>query len=197
MILSDKSIKDFINSGEIIIETELSKSDLFQNIACASLDLRLGNWFKKFPKNDNIFNPFENEGIKLEEIFIEDGDYIVLQPGDFLLWITKEKIWISERLVARVEWRSSIWRLGILIHSTAWFIDPGFGYHCPSTITLEIKNINTVPVALKIWHRVCQIAFHLMDNPAEIPYYSKKSAKYNWQQKPQESKISKDPTLNC
>ena len=195
MILSDKTIKDLILSKELIIESEYGLDDILNNVACASLDIRLGNWFKFFPKDNSKILNLEN-GIELGEKYIEDNEYLVLQPGDFVLWATKEKVWIPENIVARVEWRSSIWRLGILIHVTAWFIDPWFGLDSPSTITLEIKNINTVPVALKVWSRVCQLALETMNEPAEIPYNKKPSAKYNWQIKPEISNIWKDPDKN-
>ncbi len=195
MILSDKTIKDLILSKELIIESEYGLDDILNNVACASLDIRLGNWFKFFPKDNSKILNLEN-GIELGEKYIEDNEYLVLQPGDFVLWATKEKVWIPENIVARVEWRSSIWRLGILIHVTAWFIDPWFGLDSPSTITLEIKNINTVPVALEVWSRVCQLALETMNKPAEIPYNKKPSAKYNWQIKPEISNIWKDPDKN-
>ena len=195
MILSDKTIKELILSKKLIIESEYGLDDILNNIACASLDIRLWNWFKFFPKDNSKILNLEN-GIELEEKHIEDNEYLVLQPGDFVLWATKEKVWIPENIVARVEWRSSIWRLGILIHVTAWFIDPWFGLDSPSTITLEIKNINTVPVALKVWSRVCQLALETMNEPAEIPYNKKPSAKYNWQIKPEISNIWKDPDKN-
>ena len=195
MILSDKTIKNLILSKKLIIESEYGLDDILNNIACASLDIRLWNWFKFFPKDNSKILNLEN-GIELEEKYIEDNKYLVLQPGDFVLWATKEKVWIPENIVARVEWRSSIGRLGILIHVTAWFIDPWFGLDSPSTITLEIKNINTVPVALKVWSRVCQLALETMNEPAEIPYNKKPSAKYNWQIKPEVSNIWKDPDRN-
>ena len=194
MILSDKTIKELIQNKKIIVESEYWLEDILNNIACASLDIRLWNYFKVFPKTqDKVLNL---ENMQLEEKYIPDWEYLVLQPGEFVLWATKEKFGIPEDIVARVEWRSSIWRLGILIHVTAGFIDPWFGLNKPSTITLEIKNINTVPVALKVWSRICQIAFEKMDQPAETPYHKKPSAKYNWQQKPQESKINEDPISN-
>ncbi len=195
MILSDKTIKGLILSKELIVESEYGLDDILNNIACASLDIRLWNWFKFFPKDNSKILNLEN-WIELKEKHIKDGEYLVLQPGDFVLWATKEKVWIPENIVARVEWRSSIWRLGILIHVTAWFIDPWFGLDIPSTITLEIKNINTVPVALKVWSRVCQLALETMNEPAEIPYNKKPSAKYNWQIKPEISNIKKDPDKN-
>ena len=194
MILSDKSIKELILSKKLIVESEYGLDDVLNNIACASLDIRLWNWFKFFPKDKS--KVLNLDKIDLTEKYIPDWDYLILQPGDFCLGATKEKFWIPEDIVARVEWRSSIWRLGILIHVTAGFIDPGFWLNKPSTITLEIKNINTVPVALKVWSRVCQLALEKMDQPSEIPYNKKPSAKYNWQIKPEFSKIYKDPENN-
>ena len=195
MILSDKTIKELILDKKLIVESPYWIDDILNNIACASLDIRLGNYFKFFPrKTDKVLNLDSN--IELEEKYVEDWDYLLLQPGDFCLWATKEKFGIPEDIVARVEWRSSIWRLWILIHVTAWFIDPWFWLNYPSTITLEIKNINTVPVALKVGSRVCQLALEAMNEAAQTPYNKKPSAKYNWQQKPQESKINKDPNLN-
>ena len=194
MILSDKSIRELILSKKLIIESEYGLDDVLNNIACASLDIRLWNWFKIFPKdNKKVLNI---EKVELEEKYIPDGEYLILQPWDFVLWATKERFWIPEDIVARVEWRSSIWRLWILIHVTAWFIDPWFWLNKPSTITLEIKNINTVPVALKVGSRVCQLALEKMDQSAEIPYNKKPSAKYNWQIKPEESRIYNDTKTN-
>ena len=195
MILSDKTIKDYILENKLIVESHYWLDDILNNIACASLDIRLGNYFKFFPrKTDQVLNL--DSSIELEEKYIEDWEYLVLQPDDFCLWATKEKFGIPEDIVARVEWRSSIWRLGILIHVTAWFIDPWFGLNSPSTITLEIKNINTVPVALKVGSRVCQLALETMDKPAQVPYNKKPSAKYNGQIKPEVSNIKKDPKNN-
>jgi len=194
MILSDASIKELILSKKLIVESEYWIEDILKNIACASLDLRLWNYFKFFPKTNGKILGIDN--IQLEEKYLKDWEYLILQPWDFCLWTTKERFWIPEDIVARVEWRSSIWRLWILIHVTAWFIDPWFWLDSPSTITLEIKNINTLPVALKVWSRVCQLALEKMDKPAQVPYNKKTSAKYNWQIKPQESKIKIDKNTN-
>ncbi len=195
MILSDKTIKNLIKSKKLIVESEYWINDVLNNIACASLDIRLWNYFKIFPKKTNKIINLDSK-IELEEKYIKDWEYLILQPWDFCLWATKEKFWIPENIVARVEWRSSIWRLWILIHITAWFIDPWFWLNSPSTITLEIKNINTVPVALKIGSKVCQLALETMNESAEMPYNKKPSAKYNWQQKPQESKIKLESNNN-
>lgn len=196
MILADKEIKKYINNNKIIVKSEYGIDDVLNNISCASLDVRLWNNFKIFPRSSEVLDMYNGHNIKLEEKNIKDGDFITLQPWDFVLWTTKERFWIPEDIVAKVEWRSSIWRLWILIHSTAWFIDPWFWLNEPSSITLEIKNINTVPVKLKIGSRISQIIFESMTCASEVPYNKKKSAKYNWQTKAQISKLDKDPNQN-
>jgi len=202
MILSDGTIKNFILNERIkVIPGEHERlEDILKNVACASFDLRLWNYFKIFPEKSLVpLDPFDEDSrrqLKTEEIYVPDWWKLILKPWQFVLWATKERIWLPDDIVARVEWRSSIARLWILIHITWWFIDPWFWWHTPSTITLEIKNVNTVPVVLRPWMRICQIAFEILNAPAEVPYYKKKSAKYNGQIKPQESLIYLDSDKN-
>jgi dCTP deaminase len=127
-----------------------------------------------------------------ELIEVEEGKPFIVQPGEFILGVTEEEIGLADDLVARVEGRSSLGRLGIIVHSTAGFIDAGF----KGTITLEITNINRMPVALYPGMRVCQLAFELMTNKAEIPYHKKASSKYQNQKLPEESRILIDPEFN-
>ena len=191
MILSDSTIKQYILNKRIkIIPWEHSTvENILESIACASFDLQLWNYFVMYPKEEKWpLNPFvKNKKIKLEEVFVKDGEDFVIQPGQFLLSATKERLWLNDELAARVEWRSSIARLWLMIHVTWWFIDPWFGWDSPSTITLEMKNLNSVPIILRPWMSICQIAFELLNAPSEIPYNKKKTAKYNWQIKPQET----------
>jgi dCTP deaminase len=202
MILSDWTIKNYILNEKIkVIPAENERlEDILQNVACASFDLRLGNYFKVFPEKSVVpFDPLDKESrekLKLEEVYVPDWWKLILKPWQFVLGATKERIWLPDDIVARVEWRSSIARLWILVHITGWFIDPWFWWRSPSTITLEIKNVNTIPVVLRPWMRICQIAFEYLNAPAEVPYYKKKSAKYNWQIMPQESLIYTDPERN-
>nr|MBP7114639.1 dCTP deaminase [Candidatus Peribacteraceae bacterium] len=190
MILSDRDIKKAIESGRVKIES--NQSELFSHIHASSMDLRLGNVFKVYehskyavldPKNPKTFAQ------NMRIITIPDGEPFIVQPGEFILGVTQEKITVPDDLVVRVEGRSSLGRLGIIVHSTAGFVDPGF----IGTITLEISNLNRLPVALYPGMRVCQLAFEMMSSPAETPYNMKPHSKYQNQVLPEESRLSIDP----
>jgi len=193
MILSDRDIRLLLKSGEIKIGAPDKK--FLQNIGPSSLDLRLGYYFKhyehtKFP----LLDPADPETFKKCSRSIEikkANEPFIVQPGDFVLGVTMEKITLSSNIVARVEGRSSLGRLGIIVHSTAGFVDPGFS----GTITLEITNINRMPVALYPSMRVCQLAFETLTSPAEVDYSKKKTQKYQNQVFPEESRITRDPEL--
>lgn len=191
MILSDRDIRKKIAEGGIVVTSEDSIHET--NINASSLDLRLGRFFKIYNHSQQaILDPLKKESIegatKLIEI-AEPCEPFIVQPGEFVLGVTMEKVKIADDLVARVEGRSSLGRLGIIIHSTAGFIDAGF----EGTITLEITNINRMPVALYPGMRVCQLAFELMTSKADVPYNKKKTSKYQGQNLPQESRIGLDP----
>jgi dCTP deaminase len=190
MILSDRDIKAAISSGRVKIES--NQTELFRYIHASSMDLRLGNVFKVYehskyavldPKNPRTFAQ------NMRIITVADGDPFIVQPGEFILGVTQEKITVPDDLVVRVEGRSSLGRLGIIVHSTAGFVDPGFS----GTITLEISNLNRLPVALYPGMRVCQLAFEIMTSPAETPYNMKPFSKYQGQVLPEESRLSIDP----
>lgn len=189
MILSDSEIKKRIKSWEIWIKSSWNYSILDQ-IWSASLDFRLWNTFKIYKKtrqsviDSKIWINLDH----IETITLKDWDMFVLHPGDFVLWLTLEKIKIPYDLVARCEWRSSIWRLWVIIHSTAWFINPGFEW----IITLEMTNINEIPIALYTWMRIWQFAFETILWKVENTYDKKKGSKYMNQILPGESKIVKD-----
>ncbi len=191
MILSDRDIKARIAKGDIVVESP--DSDHMPNIGASSMDLRLGRFFKiydhtKYP----VLDPMQPETFKDIARLIEvDQDRVpfIVQPGEFILGVTLEKIKIADDIVARVEGRSSLGRLGIIIHSTAGFVDAGF----EGTITLEITNINRMPVALYPGMRVCQLAFEEMSSPADVPYNKKGTSKYQGQMYPEESRIANDP----
>lgn len=191
MILSDRDIKARILSGDIVVTSP--DNDHMANIGASSLDLRLGKYFKVYNHTKYaVLDPMQPETFKDVAKLIEIDEAttpFVVQPGEFVLGVTMEKIKIADDLVARVEGRSSLGRLGIIIHSTAGFVDAGF----EGTITLEITNINRMPVALYPGMRVCQLAFEQMSSSAEVPYQKKGSSKYQGQIYPEESRIATDP----
>ncbi len=190
MILSDRDIKELLRSGRAKVDTD--QTELFRHIHASSMDLRLGNTFKVYehskyalldPKNPETFAK------NMRIITVPDDEPFIVQPGEFILGVTQEKVTIPDDIVVRVEGRSSLGRLGIIVHSTAGFVDPGFS----GTITLEISNLNRLPVALYPGMRVCQIAFEKMTSPAEMPYDKKPFSKYQGQVLPEESRLSCDP----
>ena len=187
MILSDKDIKAAIASGHVHIEGNMP-----YHIHASSMDLHLGETFKLYehskfalldPKDPQTFTG------NVRTIMIREGEPFIVQPGEFVLGVTQERITVPDDLVVRVEGRSSLGRLGIIVHSTAGFVDPGFS----GTITLEISNLNRLPIALYPGMRVCQIAFEQMTSPAETPYHKKAHSKYQGQTLPEESRLDSDP----
>jgi dCTP deaminase len=189
MILSDKDIKKAISEGKVKIATD---SDILFHIHASSMDLRLGNVFKLYEHSKfAVLDPKCPESFagNMREIVVERGEPFIVQPGEFVLGVTQETISVPDDLVVRVEGRSSLGRLGIIVHSTAGFVDPGF---C-GTITLEISNLNRLPVALYPGMRVCQIAFETLSSKAETPYSKKPNSKYQGQELPEESRLSADP----
>lgn len=189
MILSDSKIRERLEKGELVVESLIWK-DIFEQVWPASLDFRLGTTFKIYKKSRQtvIDSNIWVDAKYVETITLKEWEKFVLHPWDFVLWVTAEKIKIPYDLVARCEGRSSIWRLGVIIHSTAWFIDPGFEW----TITLEMTNINELPIALYVWMRIWQFAFEKVDWVVKNPYDKRKWSKYMNQLLPEESRIWKD-----
>ena len=189
MILSDFEIKKRILNWEIWI-TSSKDYNILEQIWPASLDFRLWNTFKIYKKTRQtvIDSKTWTDPEHIETITLEDQEKFILHPGDFVLWVTLEKIKVPYDLVARCDWRSSIWRLWVIIHSTAGFIDPGFEW----TITLEMTNINNIPIALYAWMRIWQFAFETILWTVENTYDKRKGSKYMNQVLPEESKIIED-----
>jgi len=189
MILSDTKIKERLKSWDIKMES-LWWYDIDKQIWPASLDFRLWGTFKIYKKSRQTVIDSRDWVIKehVETIELKDWDKFVLHPWNFVLWVTMEKIRVPYDLVARCEWRSSIGRLGVIIHSTAWFIDPWFEW----TITLEMTNINELPVALYVWMRIWQFAFETIDWKVENTYDKRVWSKYMNQILPEESRVCSD-----
>ena len=186
MVLSDTDIKNALKTGKIKITPA---PNLKVQLGSNSIDLKLGNIFRIFDNSKYAFiDPFKkNIGEEItREIKKKDGEPFVIQPGDFVLGTTVEYLELPDDLVGSLEGRSSIGRLGIVVHSTAASVECGFR----GKITLELANMGRMPVALYPGMRICAVSFIQMTSPAQVPYYKKKNAKYVGQKGPGESKIS-------
>lgn len=163
MILSDGTIRSLLASGTLIIEPLLP-----EQVQPASVDVRLGDEFLVFRNHSaEVIDPFERPPDLMETISVPDDHAFVLHPGEFVLGTTLEMIGLPDDLVARVEGKSSLGRLGLLIHATAGFVDPGWSR---GQITLELSNVATLPIKLWPGMKIGQLSFHTLDAPAERPY---------------------------
>ena len=133
----------------------------------ASVDLRLGDSFRVFHNyrvtSIDLRDPPQN---LTEEVRVQDGEPFVIHPGEFALGRTMEWVELPEDIVARIEGKSSLGRLGLIVHATAGFVDPGF----TGTLTLEITNFNSVPIVLRPGLPIAQLSFMTLDRAAERPY---------------------------
>jgi dCTP deaminase len=185
MILSDRDIKRLIDENKIQITP---KPNLEEQLGSASLDLRLGDEFAVFEHTKKAFiDTRHKNGLDgmTKPVTIPEGEAFVFHPGEFVLGVTMEEIFLPDDLAARIDGRSSLGRLGIVIHSTAGHIDPGF----KGKIVLEMENIGMIPVLLYPGTRICQLVFEPLSSPTTVPYHLKKNAKYVNAQHPQESKL--------
>lgn len=132
----------------------------------ASYDVRLGNHFKIFQRDSTTHIDLDDPADITKDVYVEDGDEMVLHPGEFILGVTKEKVNMPDDLVARIEGKSSIGRLGIQIHVTAGYIDPGF----TGNVTLEMTSHHPLAIALRPGKKIAQVSFHMMTGPALKPY---------------------------
>ena len=184
MILSDQDIKKEIKQKRLVITPFNSKS-----IQPASYDVTLGSEFRIFKNTQKAYlDVKEDFGKFMELIKIPSGKPLIVHPREFLLGTTVEKISLPDNLVAQLMGRSSIGRLGIIVHATAGFVDPGFS----GNITLEMTNVANIPIALYPGMRIGQISFTKLTTPAQNPYSPKRGSKYTGQTGPTVSKIWKD-----
>ncbi len=188
MILSDIDLLEQLESGELVVDPI---DDLDTQIQPASIDLRLGNTFLEFERTNipciHPDNPDEIDSY-ISETHVDDGDEIILHPGDFVLGTTYETVKIPNDLVATLEGRSSLGRLAIIVHATAGWIDNGF----EGQITLELSNLGNAPVALTPGMRVSQLVVMETKSPCKRPYGAERGSKYQHQSGPAQSKIDAD-----
>ncbi|QNE90243.1 dCTP deaminase [Corynebacterium incognita] len=181
MLLSDHDIRAAVDSGNLGIEP--FDAALIQP---SSVDVRLDKFFRVFNNSRYTHIDPKQEMEDLTSLVeVEDGDAFVLHPGEFVLGATLEKFTLPNDLAGRLEGKSSLGRLGLLTHSTAGFIDPGFTGH----ITLELSNVANLPITLWPGMKVGQLAMFKMTSPAEVPYGTGAlGSKYQGQRGPTPSK---------
>lgn len=180
MILSDRSIKEALAAGRIGIDPLADDA-----VQPSSVDVRLGGQFRVFANHRYPHIDVRVDQPDLTDLVeVADGPF-VLHPGEFVLGATLERITLPADLVARLEGKSSLARLGLVIHSTAGFIDAGFD----GDVTLELSNVATLPILLYPGMKIAQFAFFALDRPAERPYGSGASgSKYQGQSGPTASR---------
>jgi dCTP deaminase len=181
VILSDRTIREEIAAGRIGIHP-LDPAD----IQPSSVDLRLDRYFRVFRNHTSrLIDVKEDQENLTELVEIPTEDVFILHPGEFVLGSTAERVTIPNDLVARLEGKSSLGRLGLLIHSTAGFVDAGWD----GNLTLELSNVATLPITLYPGMKIGQISFLRMTTPADAPYGSSDvGSKYQGQRGPTPSR---------
>jgi dCTP deaminase len=182
MVLSDRTIKDEIASGRIVL-------DPFDEglVQPSSVDVRVDRQFRVFHNARRPYIDVRKPTEDLTELVTIDGDEpFILHPGEFVLGQTLERVRLPDDLVARLEGKSSLGRLGLLIHSTAGFVDPGF----EGNLTLELSNVANLPITIYHGMPIGQISFMRMDAPVERAYGSGEAgSKYQGQAEPTPSRF--------
>ena len=183
MLLSDRDLVSEIKAGDLALEP--FEPALMQP---SSIDVRLDRFFRVF--NNHLYthiDPAEQQDDLTAQVEVVDGEAFVLHPGEFVLASTLEVITLGDQLAGRLEGKSSLGRLGLLTHSTAGFIDPGFSGH----VTLELSNVANLPIKLWPGMKIGQLCIFRLSSPAEHPYGSAVyGSRYQGQRGPTPSRSS-------
>jgi len=181
VVLSDRTIRRLIADGDI--EIDPFDESLVQP---SSVDVRVDRYFRVFRNSRYPYIDVKQPMEELTELVeIDDDDPLILHPGEFVLGSTLERLALPNDLVARLEGKSSLGRLGLLIHSTAGFVDPGWNGH----VTLELSNVASLPITLYANMKIGQLSFMQLTEPAETPYGSAAlGSKYQGQRGPTASR---------
>ncbi len=182
MILSDVDIKKELAAGRIVIEP-FDEAD----VQPSSVDLHVDAQFRVFANSRYPYIDVRAPMPDLTELVEVTGDDpFILHPGEFVLGSTLERVALPDDLVARLEGKSSLGRLGLLIHSTAGYVDPGWD----GFLTLELSNVANLPITIYPEMKIGQISFFRLTTPAEVPYGSKATgSKYQGQRGPTASRF--------
>jgi dCTP deaminase len=181
VVLSDRTIRRLLGEGRIGIDPYAP--ELMQP---SSLDVRVDRFFRVFRNSRYPFIDVKTQQEDLTELVeVDDGEAFILHPGEFVLGSTLERVTLPDDLVARLEGKSSLGRLGLLIHSTAGFIDPGWDGH----VTLELSNVANLPITIYPEMKIGQLSFVQLTEAAERPYGSEGiGSKYQGQRGPTPSR---------
>jgi dCTP deaminase len=192
MKLSDVDIRRYVAEGLIQFDPAPAENQ----IGAMSVDLQLGNHFRVFtPGKASFVDLAPPEGGVAEDIDelmshieVADGQPFYLHPGEFALGITVQKIVLPNDIAGRLDGRSSLARLGLMVHATAHTIDPGWN----GRITLEFFNCGRLPLALRPGMRICALSFETLMSPTSKPYAARPDSKYKDQLAPLPSRISRE-----
>jgi len=164
VLLSDRDIRAELDSGRILLEPYEPAM-----IQPSSIDVRLDRYFRLFDNHKYpVIDPAADQPDLTRLVEVEGDEPFVLHPGEFVLGSTFESVTLPDDVAARLEGKSSLGRLGLLTHSTAGFVDPGFTGH----VTLELSNVATLPIILWPGMKIGQMCFFRLSSPSEHPYGS-------------------------
>jgi len=181
VLLSDRDIRAEIDAGRVALDPY--DPSMLQP---SSVDVRLDKYFRLFDNHRYPYiDPSEEQPELTRLLEVPAGESLVLHPGEFVLGSTYESVTLPDDIAARLEGKSSLGRLGLLTHSTAGFIDPGFSGH----VTLELSNVSTLPILLWPGMKVGQTCFFRLSSPAQNPYGSQQyGSRYQGQRGPTASR---------
>ena len=181
MLLSDRDIRAEITAGRVKVEPFTEAM-----VQPSSVDVRLDRFFRVFENHKySVIDPSTEQPELTREVAVTADEFFILHPGEFVLASTYEVITLPDDIAGRLEGKSSLGRLGLLTHSTAGFIDPGFSGH----ITLELSNVANLPVKLFPGMKIGQLCLIKLSSPAENPYGSALyGSRYQGQRGPTASK---------
>jgi dCTP deaminase len=185
VILSDRDIRAAIEAGRIVIDPYTPEA-----IQPSSVDLHLDRRFRVFRNSRYPYIDVRQDQPDLTELVEIDAESpFILHPGEFVLGSTLERVALPDDLVARLEGKSSLGRLGLLIHSTAGYVDPGWD----GNLTLELSNVANLPITLYYGMKIGQISFQQMSSPVEVPYGDRRlGSRYTNQRDPTASRFHLD-----
>ncbi|AJC57400.1 MULTISPECIES: dCTP deaminase [Streptomyces] len=185
MLLSDKDIRAEIDAGRVRIDPYDESM-----VQPSSIDVRLDRFFRVFENHRYPhIDPAVEQADLTREVVPEGAEAFILHPGEFVLASTYEVISLPDDIASRLEGKSSLGRLGLLTHSTAGFIDPGFSGH----VTLELSNVATLPIKLWPGMKIGQLCMFRLTSPAEHPYGSERyGSRYQGQRGPTPSRSFKN-----